>query len=147
MPAESFVADKRLALTTDRRRSIIDITDAVAEALHGMDIGAGLVCISVPHCTCCVYVNENEAGLLEDTLLLLDNIGGTRTTCVRHGNWRHDRIDNNADAHLCASLVGNSVTLPVRGGRMELGTWQRIMLVELDGPRSRRVTVTAIGDA
>ena len=140
MPAESFVADKRLALTTDRRRSIIDITDMVAEALQGMDIGAGLVCISVPHCTCCVYVNENEAGLLEDTLLLLDNIGS-------HGNWRHDRIDNNADAHLCASLVGNSVTLPVRGGRMELGTWQRIMLVELDGPRSRRVTVTAIGDA
>lgn len=140
MPAESFVADKRLALTTDRRRSIIDITDMVAEALQGMDIGAGLVCISVPHCTCCVYVNENEAGLLEDTLLLLDNIGS-------HGNWRHDRIDNNADAHLCASLVGNSVTLPVRGGRMELGTWQRIMLVELDGPRTRRVTVTAIGDA
>ena len=134
MPAESFT------LTTDRRRNILDITDMVAEALCGMDMDAGLICISVPHCTCCVYVNENEAGLLEDTLLLLDNIGGT-------GNWRHDRIDNNADAHLCAALVGNSVTLPVRGGRMELGTWQRVMLVELDGPRTRRVTVTAIRDA
>ena len=134
MPAETFT------VTTDRRRSIIDITDMVAEALQGMDIAAGLVSVSVPHCTCCVYVNENEAGLLEDTLLLLDSMAG-------RGNWRHDRIDNNADAHLCASVVGNSVTLPVRGGRMELGTWQRVMLVELDGPRTRRITVTAIGDA
>jgi secondary thiamine-phosphate synthase enzyme len=133
MPAESFT------VTTDRRRSILDITDTVAEVLREMAMDAGLVCISVPHCTCCVYVNENEAGLLEDTLLLLENMGG-------HGNWRHDRIDNNADAHLCASVVGNSVTLPVRGGRMELGTWQRVMLVELDGPRTRRITVTAIGD-
>ena len=134
MPAESFT------VTTDARRSILDITDTVAEALHAMDIGAGIICISVPHCTCAVYVNENEAGLLEDTLLLLDNIGG-------HADWRHDRIDNNADAHLCASVLGNSVTLPVRAGRIQLGTWQRIMLVELDGPRSRHITVTAIADA
>ncbi len=134
MPAETF------SLTTDHRRSILDITDTVAELLREMAVDAGLICISVPHCTCCLYVNENEAGLLEDTLLLLDNIGG-------RGNWRHDRIDNNADAHLCASVVGNSVTLPVRAGRIELGTWQRVMLVELDGPRTRRVTLTAIAHA
>ncbi len=133
MPAEMF------AISTDCRRQITDITDQVAGSLAGMDLGDGLVCISVPHCTCCVYVNENESGLVEDTLALLDTIG--------RGNWRHDRIDDNADAHLCASVVGNSVTLPVRGGRMELGTWQRVMLVELDGPRSRRVTVTAIADS
>ncbi len=133
MPTETF------AISTDCRRQITDITDQVAESLAAMDMADGLLCISVAHCTCCVYVNENESGLVEDMLAVLDNIG--------RGNWRHDRIDDNADAHLCASVVGNSVTLPVRGGRMELGTWQRVMLVELDGPRSRRVTVTAIADS
>ena len=134
MPTETFV------ISTDCRRQITDITDQVGESLAAMDIADGLVCISVAHCTCCVYVNENESGLVEDMLSLLDEIAG-------RGNWRHDRIDDNADAHLCASVVGNSVTLPVRGRRMELGTWQRVMLVELDGPRSRRVTVTAIADS
>jgi len=133
MPVETFT------IQTERRRQITDITGHVAGILSGMDVSAGLICVSVPHCTCCVYVNENETGLVEDTLALLDSIAA-------RGNWRHDRIDDNADAHLYASVVGNSVTLPLRGGQMELGTWQRVMLVELDGPRSRRVTVTAITD-
>ncbi len=130
---------RELTLQTNQRRQILDITDAVTDALAQMDVSDGLLCVSVPHCTCCMYVNENESGLLEDTLSLLEQLAA-------RGIWHHDRIDDNADAHLCASLVGNSVTLPIRGGQIELGTWQRIMLVELDGPRSRRsVTVTAVG--
>jgi len=60
------------------------------------------------------------------------------------GSWQHNRIDNNAEAHLMASLMGSSTCLPVSGGQVELGTWQRIMLIELDGPRERRVTVTVV---
>jgi secondary thiamine-phosphate synthase enzyme len=123
-----------LTLNTNSRRQIVDITAEVAAALA--DAGDGLVCISIPHCTCAVYVNENESGLVQDTLGLIDKLS--------QGAWKHDRIDDNADAHLAASIIGNSVCLPVEQGRLVLGTWQRIMLVELDGPRRRTVNVTVV---
>ncbi len=126
-------------IETSAREQIVDITSDVQRLVVGMLDGPGIVCISVPHCTCAVYVNENETGLVADALTLIRRLTS--------GDWQHDRIDNNADAHLAATILGNSVTLPLEGGSIELGTWQRIMLVELDGPRRRRVTVTAVGDA
>ena len=124
----------QLTLNTNSRRQIVDITAEVAAALA--DAGDGLACISVPHCTCAVYVNENESGLVQDTLALIDRLSA--------GAWQHDRIDDNADAHLAASLIGSSVCLPVQQGCLVLGTWQRVMLVELDGPRRRTINVTVV---
>ncbi len=126
-------------ITTSAREQIIDITREVQSLVAGMLDGPGIVCISVPHCTCAVYVNENESGLVADTISLIDRLTS--------GGWKHDLIDNNADSHLAATLIGSSVVLPVIDGGIELGTWQRIMLVELDGPRQRRISVTAVGDA
>lgn len=126
---------KELLFSTHNRREIIDITDDVIAALETVTED-GAVCISVAHCTCSVYVNENESGLVQDTLALIDNLAS--------GRWQHDRIDNNADAHLAATVLGNSVMLPLREGKPVLGTWQRIMFVELDGPRSRRAVQLTI---
>lgn len=112
----------------------MDVTSEIAAAVA--DAGDGLACISVPHCTCAVYVNENETGLVQDTLALIDKLS--------QGTWQHDRIDDNAGAHLAASLIGNSVCLPVQSGRLVLGTWQRVMLIELDGPRRRTLHVTVV---
>jgi len=125
-----------VTVRTSHDREIVDITVPIGEAVNAF-AGEGLVCVSVPHCTCCVYVNENEDGLVEDILDTLQRVAG--------GAWRHDRIDSNAAAHIGASLIGNSVSLPLRGGRLVLGTWQRIMLVELDGPRRRTVHLTVLG--
>ena len=124
-----------LSVTTNRRQEILDLTEEVQSALGGQ--GDGVACVSVGHCTCGVYLNENESGLLEDTLALLTELTGGRP-------WRHDHIDDNAGAHLAATLLGNAVLVPVRGGKLQLGTWQRLMLVELDGPRRRSVTVTLL---
>ncbi len=118
---------------------MLDITGEVAEIVANAGISSGLCTISVPHCTCAVYVNEPEEGLVHDTLALVDEI-------VSGQEWHHDRIDHNAGAHLGATLLGNSVQVPVEGGNMVLGTWQRIQLIELDGPRHRRVNVTLLGD-
>lgn len=118
---------------------MLDITDEVAEVLSKNEISSGLCNISVPHCTCAVYINEHEEGLVHDALRLLDGL-------VSQGDWHHDRIDHNAGAHLAATLLGNSVQIPVEGGNLVLGRWQRIQLVELDGPRHRRVNVTLIAD-
>lgn len=124
---------------TSARRQVVDITADVSGIVRGTGASAGICLISVPHCSCAVYVNENEAGLVDDVLTLLARI-------VRGGEWQHDRIDNNASAHLTAILAGNSVALPIEGGEVHLGTWQSIMLAELDGPRERRVNVTVMGD-
>ncbi len=128
---------QRFHIRTSSRREIVDITGEVQQAVSQSGCEEGLACVTAPHCTCTVYVNENETGLIADTLELIGKLtAGT--------SWRHDRIDDNADAHLAAAVMGNSICLPVSGGQVELGTWQRIMLVELDGPRDRRVTVTVV---
>jgi len=82
-----------------------------------------------------VAINENaDPNVCEDILDAL-------TRVIPEGRWRHDRIDNNAAAHIKATILGPSEVLPVRGGRLRLGTWQSVMLVELDGPRERTVIV------
>ena len=64
-----------------------------------------------------------------------------------HAGWLHDRIDDNAHSHIKASLLGPSETLAIAGGELVLGTWQRIILMEFDGPRKRRVGVTILRNA
>lgn len=127
-------------VVTTERRQVVDLTERVQRALPELGAQAGVALVSVPHCTCAVYLNENERGLLEDTLSALDALG-------RMQRWRHDVIDDNAGAHLGASFLGNAVLVPVSGGRLELGTWQRVLLVELDGPRTRQVTVAVLAEA
>ena len=128
---------QRFRIRTARCREIIDITSEVQQAVGASGCEQGLVCVTAPHCTCTVYVNETERGLGADTLELL-------TELTAGGEWQHNRIDDNAPAHLAAAVMGNSVCLPATGGEAERGTWQRIMVVELDGPRDRHVTVTVV---
>ena len=103
-------------------------------AAAGVD--EGLCSVFVPHATAAIVINENDdPNLCTDLLDALAKL-------VPEGVWRHDRVDNNGAAHIKAAILGPSETIPVRGGRLLLGTWQAIMLVDLDGPRQRRVIVT-----
>ena len=86
--------------------------------------------------TAAVVINENDdPNVCEDVLDALDKL-------IPAGVWRHDRVDGNAAAHIKSAILGPGETIPVRDGKLVLGTWQAIMLVELDGPRDRRVIVT-----
>ena len=125
------------ALPTSSRRQVLDITNEVAEIVRGNDVPSGLCIVSVPHCTCALCINEAEEGLVHDLLTMVSGL-------IAEGEWHHDRIDHNAGAHLGATLLGNSVQVPIEGGNLVLGTWQRIQLIELDGPRHRRVNVTLL---
>jgi len=81
-------------------------------------------------------INENDdPNLCTDLLDALDKL-------IPEGVWRHDRVDRNGAAHLKSAILGPGETIPVRDGRLLLGTWQAIMLIDLDGPRQRRVIVT-----
>jgi len=127
-------------IRTNHRQEMADITAQVQEVIASQGVKPGAVLVCVAHCTCALYINENERGLVADTLALIESL-------TQQQGWQHDRIDDNADAHLAATLLGSSVLVPVSRGRLQLGTWQRIMLVELDGPRQRSITVSFLTEA
>lgn len=90
------------------------------------------------HTTSGIIVNENEHGLRADILDMLGSL------VPDDGNYAHNSIDNNADSHLRAVLLGMSETIPIEDGHLILGAWQSIFFVELDGPRNRNVNVKVI---
>ena len=118
---------------TDERTQVVDVTDRVAEAVP--DDATGLCTVFVRHTTAGVVVQEPESGLLDDIEDFAEAI------VPSDGDYRHDRIDDNADAHLRATLLGESVSVPVADGDLALGTWQSVLFVECDGPRTREVAV------
>ena len=120
---------------TRKKQEMVDITGKVADLVNQIGISDGICLVYVPHATAAVAINENaDPNVCGDILDALAQV-------IPEGRWRHDRIDNNAAAHIKATLLGPSESIPVRGGRLRLGTWQSVMLVELDGPRERTVIV------
>ncbi|KTG08247.1 secondary thiamine-phosphate synthase enzyme YjbQ [Haloferax profundi] len=117
---------------TDRRLQALDVTSQVADALPA-DYD-GICTVFSRHTTTGVCVNEAESRLLSDIESML-------AASVADDGWEHDELDGNADSHLRALLVGNGVSIPVVGGELDLGTWQSVLLVECDGPRTRTVSV------
>ncbi|MEM3699065.1 MAG: secondary thiamine-phosphate synthase enzyme YjbQ [Archaeoglobaceae archaeon] len=125
---------KSIEVKTRQRTEIVDITEEVEKLLEG----EGVALVFTPHTTASIILNEAESRLLEDIVSTMDKI------VPRNSNYRHNEIDNNADAHIKASLLGNSVILPFRDGKLQLGTWQRVLFVEFDGPRTRKVYVKVL---
>jgi len=123
-----------IEVSTDERLTVVDITDQVSDAVP--QDATGTCTVFVRHTTAGVSVNEAEPRLLGDIERALADI-------VPEEGWDHDRLDGNADAHLRSMLLGRSVTVPVVDGELDVGTWQSVLLVECDGPRTRTVTVIA----
>ncbi len=124
-----------LRVSTKSRIETVDITRDVEAAVREFGVEEGVVCVATVHTTTAIFVNENERGLRGDVVAV------ARKLLDMNEPFQHNQVDSNAEAHLMAVLVGNSVVLPVRDGRPDLGTWQSIFLLELDGPRSRTVRV------
>jgi len=123
-----------IEIKTNQRIELIDITK---EAQTMLDKETGVLVAYCTHTTAGIYVNENESGLKDDVLIMLEKL-------VPPQQYKHDRVDNNADSHLKAILIGNSAVIPVENGRLCLGTWQRLFFCEFDGPRRRKVHFTVI---
>ncbi len=125
-------------IDTTKKRETIDITERVREIVRRSGLEHGLCHVMVMHATAAIVVNENDdPNIGVDLLTALGRMVG------EHEGWLHDRIDNNAQAHILASLLGPSEVVPIEKGDLRLGRWQGLMLVELDGPRrGRRVAVT-----
>jgi secondary thiamine-phosphate synthase enzyme len=129
------MGDRVIEVETKRPVEILDITNLVQNAVAVSKVDSGIVLVYALHTTTALVVNEAEPDLLQDLIDAMAKIVPTGA------GYRHDRSDGNAHAHLQAALLGNSVVLPVEGGRPVLGTWQKVLFLELDGPRHRRVYV------
>jgi len=128
------------SVSTRSRFELVDITEQIEAAVSASKIGHGLCLVYAPHATAAIIANEHEAGLLSDILAKL------RGLFPEGAGYLHDRIDDNAHAHLASAFLASSRVFPVRGGRLVRGTWQNIILVEADGPRNRRVLVEVLGE-
>ncbi len=142
----------RIRVETRRSTEFIDLTDGIDAIVSDTGIRDGLVNVQTLHTTTAILVNEHEPLLLADVAALLARM------VPQHAAYRHDdmtaRTVNlapgerpNGHAHCRALLLGASASLNLAGGRLQLGRWQRVFLVEMDGPRSREVSVLVLGGA
>ncbi|MCS7142858.1 MAG: secondary thiamine-phosphate synthase enzyme YjbQ [Aigarchaeota archaeon] len=127
-------------VNTQKRVELVNITRRINEKISEARVRDGVVVVFTRHTTSALIINEDEERLKRDILVLMDRLVPTGA------GYRHDEIDNNADAHLRQNLMQPSLTVPIVNGRMALGTWQNVFLFELDGPRTREVTVVLIGE-
>jgi len=126
------------SIRTSKSRDLVDITGEVEKAVSKAGIKDGICLVHVPHATAGIIVNEFEPNIKCDYEAMFERL-------FPPSDYRHNMIDDNAQAHLKSAFVGPGVSLPVGGGRLELGTWQRLILCEFDGPRERRVIVKVVG--
>ncbi len=132
-----------LTFNTKRRQEIIDITDEVEACRAAAGIADGFVLVSAMHISASVFVNDHEPGLWQDILDWLEqSIAPWGPKRYRHNETGED----NAAAHLRSLTIGHEVIVPVTGGRLDLGPWQRIFYGEWDGRRPKRVILKAMGD-
>jgi thiamine phosphate synthase YjbQ (UPF0047 family) len=142
---------------TPRRREFVRITDDVQAAVDAAGVSEGLALVSAMHITAGVWVNDDEPGILEDTLEWLDKLAPPswqepRTAVAEEllpdpGDYRHHRGgEDNGDAHFKNLLVHQQVVLPITDRRLDLGPWQQVFYAEFDGRRPKRLVIKVLGE-
>ena len=130
-----------LTFNTKKHREYVHITPQVEAAVRKSGVREGMVLVSAMHITAGVYVNDNEPGLIDDIDEWLDKLAPFRE------DYRHHKTgEDNGDSHLKSLLVHHQVILPITGGKLDLGPWQRVFYAEFDGQRNKRVIVKVIGE-
>lgn len=134
------VYSEELSIKTEKRFQVVSITNRVEEVVRRSGISEGFCLIFVPHATAALIINEYEPRIVSDYIKWITEVFRPG------GGWEHDKIDDNAHAHIASSMIGCSRFLPVTRGSLVRGTWQEVMLVELDGPRVRKVLIQVVGE-
>ncbi|HET7453223.1 MAG TPA: secondary thiamine-phosphate synthase enzyme YjbQ [Thermoanaerobaculia bacterium] len=128
---------KEFTVSTSRKVERRDVTAEVQDAVDGMRLRSGFVVVSVPHTTAAITVGENWDPDVGSDL--------ERALAAWTPSVRFDHGEGNSAAHFLSEAIGNARLLPVEKGKLRLGRWQGVFLVELDGPRERSVSVDALG--
>lgn len=130
----------QISISTAGKIELKNITNDIRLVLKKSKISDGILLVYSPHTTTAIIVNENESGLVRDIE------SAVKSLIPWEKNYIHNSIDNNAAAHIIGAFVGNSVSLIVENSKLELGTWQSVFFLEIDGPRSRQVKIKIIGE-
>jgi secondary thiamine-phosphate synthase enzyme len=131
----------RLEFNTEGDGDVIDLTAGVESVVRSSGVETGTVTVFVPGSTAAVTTMEHEPGGIQDLRAALDRL------VPREGDYEHNRLnhDTNSHAHIRAAIVGPSESIPFAGGKLQLGVWQQIVLVDFDDrPRRRAVVVTVV---
>lgn len=124
----------KASIQSESRTEFIDITEDINKKIS---IKNGIASIFSKHTTSGLTVNENEEGLIKDMKKKIKEL-------VRNESWKHDKIDNNADSHLRGMFLDSSLCIPVKNSELDLGSWQSVFFVELDGPRTREIKIKTL---
>jgi secondary thiamine-phosphate synthase enzyme len=133
------VFSRRITLTTYEHDAVVDITEHVRRVVSESGVREGVCTVFTRHATAAITINENA-----DPNIGTDFLSALKKLVIEHDDWLHDRIDNNAAAHIKSALVGPSESIPIEQGELALGTWQNVFLCEFDGPRPNRSVVVVV---
>lgn len=126
-----------LHISTTELKQVVDLTDLVQAVIRQAKLKEGLCSVFVTHTTAAVTTGEIGEGTEQDFLQIVEQM-------IPRIQFRHAHDPSHAWSHMASSILGPSLTIPVSAGKLVLGTWQSVMLVELDGPRERDVHVTLV---
>ncbi len=132
-----------LPIATGGEGDILDLTDMIRRAVSSSKLEEGLACAFIPHSTAAIFTIEYEPGLEVDIKDALERAFPKGIEYEHHKRWG----DGNGHSHIRASFLGPSLTVPFRKGRLDLGTWQQVVLMELDArARKRELIIQIIGE-
>lgn len=133
---------RELWFDTESRRSLLNITPQVEEALRESGIKEGMILVNAMHITASVFINDDESGLHNDFEVWLEKLAPEKP----YSQYRHNGAENNADAHLKRTIMGREVVVAITDGKLDFGPWEQIFYGEFDGKRRKRVLVKIIGE-
>lgn len=133
---------KELWFDIPARRGFVNITPRVAEAVRESGVREGLCLVNAMHITASVFVNDDESGLHGDFDEWLEKLAPHDPV----SSYRHNRGEDNADAHMKRQVMGREAVLAITDGALDLGPWEQVFYGEFDGRRRKRVLVKIIGD-
>jgi secondary thiamine-phosphate synthase enzyme len=131
-----------LEIETPHRRDYINITPRIEEEVRQSGVSEGLCLVNSMHITASVYINDDESGLIADYDDWLERLAPHEPV----SSYRHNRGEDNADAHMKRQIMGREVVVAISRGGLDLGTWERIFYGEFDGRRRKRILVKIIGE-
>jgi secondary thiamine-phosphate synthase enzyme len=136
-----------MTIDTRDRVELFDLTDRIMSLVRRLNIREGQLSVFSMHTTCAVFINEFQTALLADIRSFLQGLVDQHAPWLHNDPAHSDCDRENADAHLRAIVLGHTLALQISGGEVVLGQWQRILMAELDGPRSRTIRISVMGVA
>jgi len=133
---------KELFFNVPSRRGFVNITPQCEQALAESGVREGLMLVNAMHITASVFINDDESGLHHDYEVWLEKLAPHEPV----SGYRHNRGEDNADAHMKRQVMGREVVVAITDARLDFGTWERIFYGEFDGRRKKRVLIKIIGE-